>query len=372
MVNFEIVCTLKAIKDTDAFHPYEVKTFESGWQNIKYRFNAISGTNRFQLEINGGKWENDAKNKILTFSRATNGKKSEKMEVAWGDRNNKDIINRVAGFRVFTCNLLTLDEQKELEKEGKADEVQNKNHQFIEATEYADLVKKVLDSNEYKDTKFKVLGSFDFQYSAKNDQFYRTLTVNKIYKVADDTPFKAEMTINTFYTDDAIDADRYDETKKYMFNCYTDHYFSSIKSNRFVPMTLVINGNGDETAERKAEGFKKKLTTFDDEATVRKIQLVCDMIDGSEAQAITYNDLDDDTKENVDFGLISLEEAIKGLGGNMFGPRVTESRVKALGRFSAKGSEATVYTVDDLKKLPVVEEKDDDDFDLFSDDDDEI
>lgn len=370
MVNFEIVANLKAIKDKESFHPYEVTDFDSGWQNIRYRFNAISGNNRFMMEISGGKWKDDSKNKILTFSRAVDGKKSEKMEVAWVDRNNKDIINRVAGFRVFTCNLLTLDERKALEDESKDDEVQKKNFQFIEATEYAALVKKMIDSNKYADAKFKITGTMDFQYSAKTGQFYRTLTVNKIYKVADDTPFKAEMTINTFYTDDAVDTDSYDETKKYLFNCYTDYYFSAVKGNRFVPMTLVINGNGDETAEKKAEGFRNKLTKFDDDAAVRKIQLVCQMIDGSEAQAITYDDLDDETKENIDLGLITEEDAIRALGGNMFGPKITEYRVQSLGRLSTRGSEPTAYSVSDLKKLPVVEvsedSSDDDDFDIFA------
>ena len=57
------------------------------------------------------------------------------------------------------------------------------------------------------------------------------------------------------------------------------------------------------------------------------------------------------------------------------GPRVTEYRIKSLARTSAKGSETTVYTVDDLKALPVPKEEvsvadssDDDDFDLFADD----
>lgn len=372
MVSFEVIGTLKAMKDTDSFHPYEVKDFDSGWQNTRYRFNVISGTNRFQMEIQGGKWKDDSKNKIYTFSRATEGKKSEKMEVKWEDRNNKDIIDRVAGFKVFTCNLLTYDERKALEDEGKADESAKKNHQFIEATEYAALVKRVLDSGKYADAKFKVTGTVDFQYSAKNGMFYRTYTVNKIYKVASDTPCKAEMNINTFYADDAIDADSYDETKKYLFNCYTDYYFNSVKSNRFVPMTLVINGNGDDAAEKRAGAFKKKLSTFDDEAAVRRVSLVCDMIDGAEAQAITYSDLDDETKENIDLGLISEEDAIKALGGSMMGNRITEYRVKSLGRTSAKGSEATVYSVEYLKKLPVVEEKEDDDIDLFADDDDDI
>lgn len=369
--NFEIIATLKAVKDSDNFKALEVKDFESGWQNTRYRFNAISGNNRFLLEIGGGKWKDDKKNRILTFSRAETGKKPEKLEVKWEDRKNPEIIDKVAGFRIYTCNLLTFDERKALEDEGKEDEAKKKNHQFLEKTEFATLVKKVVDSDKYKDVKFRILGTVDFQYSESKGQYYRMLSVDKMYKVPDDTPYKAEMTINTFYTEDAIDDESYDENKKMLFNCYTDYYFSSIKENRFVPMTLVINGNGDEKAEKKAMAFKKKLTAFDDEATVRKCGLVCQMIDGAEEQAITYDDLDEDTRDNIDMGLIELEDAIRALGGSMYGERISEYRVQSLARNSAKGSEATVYSEEDLKKLPVVSDAEDEDVNIFDEDSDD-
>lgn len=368
--NFEIIATLKAAKETETFKPFEVRDFNSGWQNTRYRFNAISGTNRFQLEIAGGKWKDDKKNQILTFTRAETGKKPAKLTVKWEDRKSKEIIDQVAGYRIYTCNLLTFDERKALEDEGKAEEAQKKNHQFLEKTEYAALVKRVIDSNKYTDAKFRILGTIEFQYSESKNQFYRTLSVDKMYRVADDTPCKAEMTLNAFYTEDAVDADSYDDTKKYFFNCFTDHYFSSVKANRFVPLTLVINGNGDEKAEKRANAFKKMFEKFDDEATVRKVGLVCSMIDGAESVAIAYADLDDETKENIDAGLISEEDAIKALGGNMMGNRVTEYRVQSLSRTSAKGSEPSVYTEDDLKKLPVIEEVEEE-VNIFNEDEDD-
>ena len=134
-------------------------------------------------------------------------------------------------------------------------------------------------------------------------------------------------------------------------------------------MLLVINGNGDEKADKKANGFKKMFEKFDDEATVRKVGLVCDMVDGAESMAITYDDLDEDTRDNIDMGLIELEDAIKALGGNMMGNRITETRVKSLSRTSAKGSEPTVFTEDDLRKLPVVEEVEEE-INIFPEDDD--
>lgn len=369
MINFEIIATLKAVKDSDNFSAFEVRDFNSGWQNTRYRFNAISGTNRFRLEIGGGKWKDDKKNQILTFSRAEAGKKPEKMTVKWEDRKNPEIIDKVAGYRIYTCNLLTYDERKALEEEDKAEEAQKKNHQFLEKTEFASLVKRVIDSGKYDKAKFRILGSVEFQYNTKDNTFYRTLSVDKMYKVADDTPCKAEMTLNAFYTEGAVDAESYDETKKMFFNCYTDHYFSAVKGNRFVPLTLVINGNGDEKAEKKANAFKKMFEKFDDEATVRKVGIVCDMIDGAETVAITYDDLDEETRDNIDMGLISEEDAIKALGGNMAGNRVTETRVKSLSRTSAKGSEPTVFTEEDLHKLPVVEAVEEE-INIFGEDDD--
>ena len=371
MVQFEIIGTLKAVKDSDNFKAFETKCFESGWQTTRYRFNVVSGTNRFMCEISGGKWSDDKKNQILTFSRAEAGKKSEKMTIKWEDRKNQDIIDQVAGYRIYTCNLLTYDERKKLEEEGKEDDAKKKNHQFLEKTEFASLVKRVIDSGKHTDTKFRILGSIDFQYSEKNNQFYRTLSVDKVYKVDDDTPCKAEMTINAFYAADSIDAESYDDTKKYFFNCYTDAYFNSVKENRFVPLTLVINGNGDEKAEKKAVAFKKMFEKFDDEATVRKVGLVCQMIDGAEEQAIAYDDLDEDTRDNIDMGLIELEDAIKALGGSMYGNRITEYRVKSLARNSAKGSEATIYTEDDLHKLPIVTNEPEESVDIFDDEEDD-
>ena len=368
MINFEIVAKLKAVKDGEKFKAFEIKDFSSGWQNTRYRFNAITDNSRFQMEISGGKWTDDKKNKIITMKKAEPGKKASKFEVKWEDRKKPEIIEQIAGFRIYTCNLLTYDEKTALEEEGRVEEAQKKNHQFLEKTEMAALVKKVIDSGKYADAKFKILGTVDFQYSAKDGQFYRTYSVNKIYKVPDETPCKAEMTINAFYAADSLHDDMYAETKKYMVDCYTDYYFSSVKANRFVPISLVIKGGDDEKAEKRANGFKKKLTTFDDDATVRHIGLVADMIDGAEQVAIQFDDLDDETKEDIECGLISEEDAIKALGGSMNGKRVTEYRIKALARGLNK-SEPTVYTEEDLHRLPVIEEVEED-FDIFGDDDD--
>lgn len=308
--------------------------------------------------LSGGKWADDSKNKILTMSRATEGKKSESMEVKWDQRRDESVIDKVAGYRIYTCNLLDFNEQKEADDETK----KKKEHRFIERTEYAQLVKKVIDSGKYADALFKVQGTMDFQYSVKDDRYYRTMTVNKIYKVTPETDPKAEMTIDAYYTADSIDEN--------LFNCYTDYYFSSIKARRFVNIPLVFHSDGTEKGDRVVAAFKKKLSAFDDE-TVRKVQLVCTMIDGAERVDVKLEDLDEEIQENVMLGLISEKDAIASVGGQMFGERKTENRILKFSRNSAKGSEPTVFTEEDLIKKPMPDpvEEDEEDTDIFADDD---
>jgi hypothetical protein len=159
------------------------------------------------------------------------------------------------------------------------------------------------------------------------------------------------MTLNAFYTEDAVDDESYDENKKMLFNCYTDHYFSAVKGNRFVPLTLMINGNGDEKAEKKANGFKKMFEKFDDEATVRKVGLVCDMIDGAESMAEVMEII---TEGLTDAAYIEVHKALRAAVNNPLAPaanRVISSTFEADKMFSlcttvrnyARGGGAVIF-----------------------------
>ena len=348
MVNFELIGKLKAIKDSDKFSSYETKQFDSGWENIRYRFNVISGTNRIMCEISGGKWQDDSKNKSYAMSRATSDKKSEKIIIDWGKRNDPETIAKVAGWRIYTMGLTT--------ESGD-------NHNFLDRTDYAEFVKRIIDGGEYKDTKFKIMGTVDYQYSTKDGSYYSTMSVNKIYKVDDDVPDKAEMTIDAYYTEDAFNMDDYDEKGKCYFSCYTDYYFSTIKERKFVPLTLVINKESD--TDNRAKKFQKRLDVFDD-GEVRKVSFLCKIINGSEMVAITMDDLTDEQKEDIEYGLTTLEDIQKAYGGSKAGNYTSEYRIVKFAKDSVThGSESTVYTVDNLKELPVVNVNANDSEDIF-------
>ena len=356
MASFQITGKLKAVKDKENFKGFEVRDFPaSGWQTTKLRFNVISGNNSFMVEIAGGKFTDDAKNKVIyTNSRPVNGDKSKSIQVDWKKRHDPATIKSVAGWRIYSVDLLDANTRERMEA-GTDEEIETAKtmkREYLEKTEFAEFIRDVIANPDYQNAMFTIKGNVDFSYSAEKGEYYRTLSVDKINREADNAEPKAEMTLDAYYTADSIVRDSYDETKKYLFNCYTDYYFSNVKAKRFVPIGLVIDGSESDTI---AKSWANKFSKFEDDATVRKASLVCTMLNGSQTQKITYDDLDDETKEDIGLGLITLEDAIRGLGGNMFGDRVTETRVRTYmtKRGNSKSTEPTAYSEDDLKIPPI-------------------
>lgn len=364
MITFDIVGKLSAIKDTEKFHPYEERTFESGWQNSRIRFNVVSDTNRFMCEINGGKWIDDSRNTVKTSGRSENGEKPPMIEIPWAKRFDEEEINKVAGYKIYTFDPFTFEEKKTIDDDAK-----KKIKHFISTYDYSQYMKKVLDSGKYADTLFKISGTIDYQYSEKNNAYYQTLTVNKIFKVPDDAECSAEMRTTVFYSAES--------TENFpLFNVYAANYFSSVKKSMFVPLNLIIYSDGTEKGDTRAQRFKDLFSKFEDHE-VKSVSLVCTMIDGSDRKQLTLDDLDEETRELVDLGLMDEAEALRSVGGSVRGEKKKEMRIKSLARSKGGVCVDTDYTLDILNAKPVAEVvnstadspvAEDDYSDLFSDD----
>ena len=92
---------------------------------------------------------------------------------------------------------------------------------------------------------------------------------------------------------------------------------------------------------------------------------------------IRYEDLSEDARENIDFGLTTLEEEVRAAGGTVYGNRVTELRFRG-----TRNVQGTAYEAEDLfsprhdgtdevddtnSGLSTEKKADDEDFDLFGD-----
>ena len=373
-MQFNWVGKIVQIKDSENFKGYEEKVYDSGWMTQKLRFNVVAGTNRHLVEINAGRWKKDEKNSVVyTYSKAEEGEKSKPIQIEWSKRNDASEIAKVSGSRLFTVDTDYYQHRKELEEAGDEAglaESNKKCRHFIAASDFVDFARKVVNSDKIKEWTFRIRGNVNYSYSEKTGKYYAQYEVNKIYRVADDTEPSSEMNANFFFAEGAVDSESYDETGKAIVSGWTTFYDNNTKKTWFCPLSLALRGDTDEAGKKKLAVWEKVFSKFEDDE-IRKINLTCYKIDGAEKMDIRMEDLDEDTQMNIEAGLISLQDAIRDAGGKMFGDRVQEIRIEKLGRGSAKGSETTAYTVEDVNAKPHKEEEkaDEDIVDLFEDDD---
>lgn len=385
-------------KDSEKFHPIEKKDFQSGWTNTTVKFNCISGTNRVLCVAQGGKWVDDKKNSVKTFSKSTtdtSGKvtKGEKIEIAWAKRFDADQIAKVAGFKKFVVDTgdykmryKLQDLVKAFENGSVTDEMmeqtgidnledakatleksQAKRREFVAEWDFAEFVAKLASSDKYKDKLFNISGNYEVQYSPDKNQFYTNYHVNRIALAAEDVEPKTEMKIDFYFGEDAWDDSNYEETSKIIVNGWVSYYDSNLKKNGFRDIAVVIR----EENEKKRNALKRKFAC---EEGIKQIGLTLSVIDGAEVIELTMDMLDDETREDIECGLLDFEDVKRELGGRAIGDRISELRFAELTP-KKNVAQDTVYTADDMHpaREDVVEDDDDDEsYDIFDTDEDDL
>lgn len=384
-------------KDSEKFHPIERKEFTSKWMNTTVKFNCISGTNRVLCVAQGGKWVDDKKNSVKTFSKSTtdeNGKvtKGEKIEIPWAKRFDKDQIERVAGFKKYIVdtgdykmryklqdlvkafeNGNATDEQMEEtgidnldDAKSALEKSQAKRKEFVAEWDFAEFVAKLVSSDKYKDKLFNISGNYEIQYNADKNQFYTNYHVNRITLAPEDAEAKTELKVDFYYGEDAWDDANYEETGKVLVNGWVSYYDNNLKKNGFRDIAIVIR----EENEKKRNALKRKFTCEDG---IKQIGLTLSVIEGAEVIELTMDMLDEETREDIECGLLDFEDVKRELGGRAIGDRISELRFAELTP-KKNVAQDTVYTVDDMHsaKEDVVEDDDADEdaIDLFDDEDD--
>lgn len=376
--SFSFVGYIRKVKDTDSRKAFETKSYDSGWMSERLRFMVVAGDNTHFCEINAGKWRDDSKNVIYGFTKGDSNKKGEAVQILWSQRNDESVIEKMAGWKIMTVDLDTFQHRKEVEESGDAEAIAKsygKRKHFLAGTEFCEYVNKLVNNEKIKDVPFRVNGNITYTYSEKNDRYYSTFEVTKIYRVDDSVEPSSEVNVDFYFTKDCVDDSDYEETGKAIVNGWTPFYDGDTKKNWYCPITLAMRFGTDDKGKKQLKGWKKILDKFEDDE-IRRIVLTCEQINGAQKVDITYDDLDEDTKDNIDFGIISLEDVIRDLGGQMYGNKIQEIRIIKPGRGFTKGSETTMYTIDDMNQKPAREiaaevEEDDEDIDLFSSDDDD-
>lgn len=404
-MNFEMTGKLSISKDTEKFHPYTEKTYPSGWVRKQLLFNATCGDNRHMLTVTAGAFA-DGHGDIYSFTKGgvdENGNKvkGESIQIPFKERLTSPKLAEIAEFKKFIIDLeqpgrryklqnmvdklhegkeLTDEELKEVGLESKDDvttaleKSNKKRHEFISEMDYIDFIKKVIDSEKYKDKLFFIRGNGEYQYSDSQQKVYESYIPTRIYLAADDAEPSSTATINIIFNSESLDEMSVEEKGKYYVNGHMMEYDQNRKANIPVPVTIVIPvPEDDEKGKKKAEAFKHKFMVDDD--TYKEYGAIVNMLNGAQKTEITEDMLTDEQREDLDLGIITMDDIRAEIGGNVYGDRIREYQLVKPARGFTKGRQDTVWTDEDMIIKPI-EEAIPDSEDLFEDeavdDDDDI
>ena len=349
---------------------YTEQTYDSGWMTRKLKFTMVCGDNSHFFECSGGKWKDDSKNMVYTFSKATETEKGKNIQVAWADRLKKDEVDKVAAFKKYIIDTELFTVRKEIRDSGDEAalaESMKKHHEFLAQWDFVETLNKLASSEKAKDMIFEISGNIEYSYNAEKNKYYMSYVPTRVYRVADDAKQISEATMDVFYTADSLDDSMVDETGNILVNAYTQYYERNVKKNVFAPVSLVIKSDNP-----KAEGFKKIFAKAQDDQ-VRKTSLAIECVNGAQRVEITMEMLSDEQKELIEYNIMTFEDIKRDMGGEAYGDKIVENRIVGLAKGSTKGSEETVFTTADVCKKPVKEEivtdlfagDDDDDLDII-------
>lgn len=401
-MNFEMTGKLSISKESDKFHPYQEKQFDSGWVCKQLMFNVACGDNRHMMTVTSGAFADENKGFVYTFSKSgvdENGNKikGESLKIPFKERLTSPKLAEVAEFKKFIFDLekpgrryklekaaekvkegtsLTDEELKEIGLENEADvntefEKSNKRrHEFISEWDFIDFIKKVIDSGKYSDKKFFIRGNGEYKYSDKNQRVYESYVPNRIYLAADDAEESSTAIINILFNSESLDDMSVEEKGKYYVNGYMMEYDNNRKGNIAVPVTITIpvpSDDADEKAKKRTESIKHKFIVDDD--TFKEYGAVVNMLNGAQKTEITEDMLTDEQKDDLECGLIAMDDIRAELGGSVYGERIREYQFLKPAKGFIRGRVDTVYTEDDFIIKPLEETVPDEVDDLFDEDD---
>lgn len=392
MNTFRMTGELSLPKETEKFKPYAKRTSASGWNMDRLRFNVTCGDNRHMMSVDA-LYRADESNDITVFTKGgvdDNGNKikGEAIKIRFKDRLTDPRLVEVAEYRKFVVDTEVRGRRQALSramdniKEGKTisdEELQalgvaseseipveiekskKKRKEFISEKDFLEHIKKVIDSGKYKDKLFSVSGNIVVELNKMNGQFYTKFQPSRVYLAGDDAEPMCEGEFKVYYGKDGLDSLSVEETGKYYLNGYTFEYNQDTKKNDLAaPVTMVLPAkiDGDDKWEKIAAKFVKYFTVDGEE--YKEIGLKCNLLNGAQRKELDLDDLDEETRENIELGLITMDDVKRELGiSNTFGDRIQEYQIAGLMQGFSRGANETTFTEDDFQlKIAEVEADD--------------
>lgn len=311
-------------KETEKFKPYSQTDNGKGWNNKRLNFYVKNDMNYCNLEISGG--YSDKKPVVYSFTKSVDGKKGEPIQIPWNKRNGEETLEKVAEFKK---QVIVLGEDNRL--------------QTIHEWDFIDNVLELLKSEEHKDSLYRITGNV--VHSEYNGKFYEKFVPTRIYKVDEDTEQVSEGVLELHFGQGCI-VDEYETLQKIFINGYTRVYDGNRKKEIGVPLQNIEISFENTKEELRQKVYEKYLEMFTvEDEQFKKIGLKVNYINSTQQVEFTEDMLDDEQKELIELGFITLDEIKKEMGMGK-GAFVKTTRVCGLARGYSKGPQDTGLTIE--------------------------
>lgn len=391
MNTFKFVGQIKMLESKKDRKFIETVTFDSGWMIERVKFRMICGDSSEFVDLSGGKFKDDTKNTVYTlFRKNTTGtdKEVEKAQVAWKDRFNTDIVEKVPGYKRYTIDLSSdklrkvLEEKIEKEKDVEArakleEELSNAlkaKYSYIAQYDFVLKVEELLKAGAFNEGNFVVSGTVEYNYSIKDKdegRYYRSFVPTNIYRASDDEAQSATGRVDLYYIKDDVILDAC-ENGDIPVSGYLQFYEKMSQENYFVPATVYLRANNE-----KKEGLQNVVNIDKEKGDVQYLGINVEYFDGSPKEELTLENLDDDSKQLIEWGVKTFDE-IKAEFGSSYGDNISKVYFTGLARTWKSPMEADVeverlLAKPDGKKKEKNKDtkKENKKFDLFAEDDDD-
>ena len=285
--------------------------------------------NRAFMECAG--FKNDT---IKTFDTDNN-----KIEVKWNDREDADIIRKVAN---YGKNVITLNGQR---------------YEFLSAFDFVNFVREHAD--EIKGKEYTITGRI--QKNEYNGSITDRFIIQNMFEVEEEKRHQLRINGEFFFSADSVDLSDWKEEKKIIFNGYTQEYMSKDHPKAYVERTLIFDcGKIDFTNENHLKILALRLglmgLNYDKDSDKIKVNLkkntyyvqnvIISYQNGAQAIDFDESQLTPTQKQMVELGLKTVNDFRPA--GQMFGTRV---KLMKLVDFDARGKYDSGYVVcDDTAK----------------------
>lgn len=364
---FSFIGRLSMPKASERFSPYDERTTDSGWSRKTLRANCHTDSGNQFLQFTGMKLSNES-NKLYF-----NGDNGERIIVPFSERNDQKWVKKVPVHQRFIVDLET-DKRKRQEMSNllrryenpeeipqsqiealgfeNLEELQNahrlsqrKRREFLSQWDYIEIIKKILENPDYKDVVFKVDGKIEISHG-RNGKDYLSYVPSEINVFNREVKDPAIAKVRVFFDENSLA----DSESGFDLNAYLEYYDNFTKKRQYSPYHIIIpvKGENEDMISKKKVAFRK-MFKVDSPNEVKYLDLIVDLLNGAPRKQLTLEDLDEETRELVELGLMSEEEALKNNGESYRANEIVRSNVfKTLKNGSETGARTAGVGADQL------------------------